>query len=262
MRRHIAISLGVSLLTLGAGDTGAPQDEETAPMLKQRILRTFPEAEPGQQGIAADGKHVYVQSTFVLTKLDMNGKLVAKTPKSGLHHGGIEYHDGKIYAAVSECCREGTDVHKAYVYDAATLEKVAEHDIAGPFSICAGGISYHDGCFYVAESYYDNDHDDYIVQFDAEFNFVRGYHVKFKSPYGIQGLDYAPSLNKFIVHSHGKEFYLIDTDFDSASIEPCRAEFELQDVAALDDRTFVCNDRPGKRIVFFELTGREARDEG
>ncbi|MBN1343979.1 MAG: hypothetical protein JXQ73_14945 [Phycisphaerae bacterium] len=221
--------------------------------LKLEILRSFPETVGGQQGIATDGKHVYVQATLYLSKYDMTGKLLAKSAKARWHHGGICHHDGKIYAAVSECAKAGTRKHWVFVYDAKTLERLAEHDVGAKFEVCAGGIAYYDGHFYVAESYWDNDHDDYVVQFDAEFKPVRSFKIGFKCPYGIQGLDYLPSTKRFVVNSHGKDFYLIDPSLDSKTIQPGRAPFELQDVAYLNPTTVVVNDRDGKRVVFARI---------
>ncbi len=223
------------------------------PPLRLAITKSFKESGGGQQGIATDGKHVYVQYTTQLVKYDLEGKLLARGEKSRWHHGGICHHDGKIYAAVSECARKGSKKHWVYVYDAGSLKKLAEYDIGKKFDVCAGGIACHDHHFYVAESYYDNDHDDYIVQFDAEFKPVRSYRIRFKCPYGIQGLDYLPSIGKFMVNSHGKAFYLIDPDFDRRTLEPGTAPFALQDVASLNATTVLINDRAGKRVVFVRI---------
>ncbi len=221
--------------------------------LSLKVIRTFPESVDVQQGIATDGEHIFVQSTKVLAKYDGAGRLIQKSAEREWHHGGIAYHDGHIYAAVSECSRAGTEKHWIVVYDAESLEEVAIHDMSAYFTVCAGGIAYHDGHFYVAESYYDDDHRDYIVEFDEDFQLVAKHRVEFKSPYGIQGLAYLPSVDRFILNSHGKAFYLIDTDFDSESIEYGSAPFALQDVAHFDGGTFVVNDRAGRRVVLTEL---------
>jgi len=228
------------------------ENKEAEP-LRLEITRDFPEAAGGQQGIATDGMHVFVQSTHRLFKHDLEGKLVAKSGDLQWHHGGITHHDGRIYAAVSECSAKGTRLHWVYVYDAETLEKIEEHAIGEHFTVCAGGIAYHDGRFYVAESYYDNDHDDYVVAFDRDFKFVAAHRIDFKCPYGIQGLDYLPDRDEFMVNSHGREFYLINADFDDATIEPGRAPFDLQDVAYLKPGVILLNDRPGRRVVHAAL---------
>lgn len=221
------------------------------------VVRSFPETSGVQQGIATDGTYVYVQSTSLLVKYDLEGREVARSGKLELHHGGITYHEGRIYATASECCKQGTRVHWVYVYDAETLGKVAEHDIGEHFTVCAGGIAYYDGHFYVAESYFDNDHGDYVVQFDPEFKVVATYHVDFNCPFGIQGLDYLPSRHQFMVNSHGRAFYFIDPNFDNATIVPGTAPFALQDVASLDAATILLNDRDGKRVVFASVPPKQ-----
>ncbi len=233
--------------------TGDESSTPSSPSLTLTVTDSFPEVVSGQQGIATDGTHIYVQSTSVLAKYDRKGRLVKKTNTLQWHHGGITCHNGVIYAAVSECCKEGTDKHWINVYDAETLEKTASYDVAAHFTVCAGGIAYFDDHFYVAESYYDNDHADYIVKFDKDFQFVATYTVPFKSPYGIQGLAYLPEQDKFMVNSHGKRFYLIDTNFNPTSLEVGKAPFELQDLARINETTLVLNNRPGKRIVFATL---------
>jgi len=254
LRRHavclVTVCAAAGAALLAAAD--AAENEETR-ALELEIREGFPEAVGGQQGIATDGTHVFVQSTHELVKHDLQGKVVAKSGDLQWHHGGIEYHDGRIYAAVSECSAKGTRLHWVYVYDAQTLEKIAEHDVGRHFTVCAGGIAYYDGHFYVAESYYDNDHNDYVVKFDRDFKFVASYRIDFKCPYGIQGLDYLPDRGKFMVNSHGPAFYLIDTDFLISTIEPGRAPFELQDVAYVKPGVVVLNDRDGKRVVFAGL---------
>ncbi len=236
-----------------AGDT-APSDTPPPSTLALSITNAFPEAVPGQQGIATDGTHIYVQSTFVLAKYDRQGTLLAKTEKLEWHHGGITYHEGHVYAAVSECAKEGTDKHWVYVYDAESLTKSAIYDVSKHFTVCAGGIAYLDGHFYVAESYYDNDHPDYVVQFDTDFHFVAAFTIDFKCPYGIQGLAYLPESDKFMVNSHGKPFYLISRDFRNSTLERGEAPFAMQDIAHFNGTALVLNDRPGRRIVFAELT--------
>ena len=68
--------------------------EVRSPM-KIAIAKTFPEGSVGQQGIATDGKHVYVQATHVLLKYNLGGKLLAKSSRRRYHHGGITYRESR-----------------------------------------------------------------------------------------------------------------------------------------------------------------------
>ena len=215
---------------------------------------------PQAQSIATDGESLY---TFPgrLVKYDLEGNELARGKTDDRHFGGFTYHNGKIYAAVSECTEKGTDQHQVVVFDTASMAIIAEHDVGSYFSTCAGGMETFEGHFYVAESYFDDDHLDTIVKFDEDFNYVDTYRVDFKSSFGIQGLAYLPGLDRFQVNSHGNGFYLIDTHFHSHTLHhglTALAEFPhgLQDVAYLDENTLLlnANGRDGDlNVVFAEL---------
>lgn len=179
--------------------------------------------------------------------------LIAKSERAEWHHGGITVVDGNVYCAVSECTKEGTDKHWVRVYDCQSLQLVASHDVGEHFSVCAGGIAHHDGRFFVAESFFDNDHADRIVEFDGAFRHVRTHETEFKSPYGIQGLEYLPATDEFQIHSHGVEFYRINSRFENASIKPGKASYKLQDVALLSDDVLVVNSRKAQKVLFVRI---------
>ena len=210
-------------------------------------------ADDGQQGVATDGKFIYVQNTQQLFKYDLDGKLVTAGPKLMLHHGGIVYVKGLVYAAVSGCDSNGTNQHRVHVYNAQSLELIEKHDIGAHFTVCAGGIAYRKGHFFVAESFFDNDHLDKIVEFNASFQHIKDYRIDFKSPYGIQGLEYLPGIDQFQIHSHGKAFYRINGRFESHSLISGQANFELQDLARLDAKTLVVNNRQAQTLEFVKL---------
>ena len=207
-------------------------------------------ADDGQQGIATDGEFFYVQLTRQLRKYDLSGDLVKVGPRSELHHGGATVVGDRAFVAVSGCESEGTRKHFVHVYDTRTLGLVTVHDIGKHFSVCAGGIAYRKGRFFVAESFFDDDHTDRIVEFDANFKQIRVHDVKFRSPHGIQGLEYLPVTDQFQVHSHGRDFYRINARFESESIVAGTADFDLQDVARLDAEVLVINRRDVEKLVF------------
>jgi len=210
-------------------------------------------ADDGQQGVATDGKFIYVQNTQQLFKYDLNGKLVKAGPKLMLHHGGIVYVKGLIYAAVSGCDPNGTSVHRVHVYNAQSLALIEKHDIGAHFTVCAGGVTHRKGHFFVAESFFDDDHLDQIVEFDASFHHIKDYRIDFKSPYGIQGLEYLPDNDQFQIHSHGKVFYRINGRFESDSLISGHSNFELQDLARLDAKTLVVNNRKAQTLEFVKI---------
>ena len=210
-------------------------------------------ADDGQQGVATDGQFIFVQNTQQLFKYDLHGKLVMAGPELKLHHGGIVYAKGRVYAAVSGCDPNGTNQHYVHAYNARSLALIEKYDVGTHFTVCAGGITYRKGHFFVAESFFDDDHLDRIVEFDASFRHIKDYRIDFKSPYGIQGLEYLPGTDQFQIHSHGKVFYRINGRFESNSLIAGQANFELQDLARLDSTTLIVNHRRAQTLEFVKF---------
>ncbi|MCH2181745.1 MAG: hypothetical protein MK108_07055 [Mariniblastus sp.] len=250
MRRKRFLLWGL-LVLLGA--LVAPAIEADEPLRFQVKRQLHLPSDDGQQGIGTDGQFLFVQNSQQLLKYDLAGNLVQAGPKLRLHHGGIVCLQGKIYVAVSGCDAAGTDEHYVHVYDGRSLNLLEKHDIGSHFTVCAGGIAYRQGRFFVAESFFDNDHLDRIVEFDASFQPLQVHTVNFKSPYGIQGLEYLPATDQFQVHSHGRDFYRINASFQHDSRVEGRAEFDLQDVARLDAQTLLVNQRQAETVLFIEL---------
>ena len=83
----------------------------------------------GRQGVACDGKFIYVSCSKALYKYDMNGKLVAenKKPFEGYsipsnHIGDIDVYNGEIYVSAENFMDGvGKDIQIA-VHDADTLQ--------------------------------------------------------------------------------------------------------------------------------------------
>jgi len=105
----------------------------------------------------------------------------------------------------------------------------------------------------VAESFFDDEHLDKIVEFYASFQHIKDYRIELKSPYGIQGLEYLPGTDQFQIHSHGKVFYRINGRFESHSMISGQANFELQDLARLDAKTLVVNNRQAQTLEFIKI---------
>lgn len=233
-----------------AMETGVAKISKDEDALRFEVIRKIPiPAESVQQGIGTDGEFLYLQTTNRLVKYDLAGERAAIGEKLSYHHGGITVHDGKIYCAVSECKKVGTKRHWIKIYDCESLKLLASHDVGQHFTVCAGGIAHRDGHFFVAESFFDDDHDDRIVEFDASFRHLRSHQIKFRSPYGIQGLEYLPATDQFQIQSHGRRFYRIDSDFESASLRLGEADIELQDLALMPGENLLINHRKGKALL-------------
>ena len=225
------------------------QKHLSMPIIKQLVIPS----DDGQQGVATDGEFIYVQNTQQLFKYRLNGKLVMEGPRLKLHHGGIVFVKNQIYAAVSSCEPEGSGEHFVHVYDSNSLELIRVYDVGEHFTVCAGGIAHSKGNFFVAESFFDNDHSDRILEFDSAFRHIKTHEINFKSPFGIQGLVFLPYRKQFQVHSHMKVFYRISEQFESDSLVLGQSEFDLQDLARLNRETLIINHRHAESLEFVKI---------
>jgi hypothetical protein len=58
-----------------------------------------------------------------------------------------------------------------------------------------------------------------------------------------------PATDQFQIQSHGRLFYRIDADFDSASLRLGEADVELQDLALMTGENLLINHRKGKAVL-------------
>lgn len=97
------------------------------PKYVYKLKDVFPVA--GRQGVACDGKHIYVSGSKALYKYDMEGKLVKQNdtpfegyPKVVNHIGDIDVYNGEIYVSAENFgAGVGKDIQIA-VHDADTLK--------------------------------------------------------------------------------------------------------------------------------------------
>ena len=215
------------------------------------ITRGIPVSAAGnmQEGLATDGSHIFVASEDTLFKYVPDGTLLTTSSAITDHFGGMTYLNGYLYVSESACPVSGTSANQhIYKYDAVTLQKVAEYDISSDFTVCAGAIAYYNNAFYVAESYYDSTHNDYIVQYDTSFNRLATYTLNHQCNFGIQGIEYLPPLNKFRLLCHDTAYLDVDTSFSNGSIALGTSPIFLQDLAYLGGTTVLYNNRAGQLV--------------
>ena len=195
---------------------------------------------PTQQGITTDGTYLYITDAAKLYKYTIAGVYVGESDTETLHMGGLCYHDGLLYVAQSECLTTPSVNQFITVFN-TDLEKINSVDVSEYFPICCGAICNYDGHFYMAESFWDSENYDRIVEFDENLNFVELHTTSVKSTLGIQGIEYIAWLGKFLIMSHGKNAYYIDTDFSDDSIQTVSFVFNLQDVCAYNGTLYMNN---------------------
>ena len=123
------------------------------------------------QGIATDGEAIYWSFTTVLVKTDLDGQVLARA-EGPYHHGDLCYHDGRVYVAWSNHFNKPDADSQVWVYDAESLELLEKHMIP-VVTYGAGGMDYADGRFYVIGGLPHEIEENYVYEFDAEFNHLK-----------------------------------------------------------------------------------------
>ncbi|MDP2323445.1 MAG: hypothetical protein Q8N51_05390, partial [Gammaproteobacteria bacterium] len=112
-------------------------------------------------------------------KTDREGKLIKHVPTVS-HHGDACFHDGKVYIAVNLGRfndPEGNADSWVYVYDPETLERLEKHPVPEVFH-GAGGIGVRGGQFYVVGGLPEGVEENYVYEYDANFEFVKKHVLK------------------------------------------------------------------------------------
>lgn len=167
------------------------------------------------QGICVDEESIYWSFTTTLVKTDLNGKLIKKIPVV-THHGDLCLDDGKLYVAVNLGKfndPKGNADSWIYVYDAASLEETARHEIQQVFH-GAGGVGIHDGKFFVVGGLPGDIQENYVYEYDDKFRFVKRHSVKSgQTRLGIQTAAFAHDRWWFGCYGTPKILLVTDANF-------------------------------------------------
>lgn len=141
------------------------------------------------QGVCTDNAGGIVWSfTTELVKTDRHGKILKKVPVA-THHGDLCFRTGKIYVAVNLGRfndPNGNADSWVYSYDADTLEFIDKFEVQEVFH-GAGGIGTCKGHFFVVGGLPDGVEENYVYEYDAEFQFLRKHTIESKWTHlGIQ----------------------------------------------------------------------------
>ena len=139
-----------------------------------------PQSGGHQQGIATDGKTaIFWSHTRRLVKTDLYGNLL-KAIDVPSHHGDLDYYDQKLYVAVNFGkfnAEPGQADSWVYVYDVNDLSLISKHAV--PHAVHgAGGMAIHNGRFIVVGGLPGNRKENYVYEYDSNFNFVRRHIIK------------------------------------------------------------------------------------
>lgn len=131
------------------------------------------------QGVCVDEEHIYWSFTTTLVKTDREGKAVKTLPVPN-HHGDLCHVDGKIYVAVNLGKfndPQGNADSWVYEYAAGTLKLLKKHETQEVFH-GAGGMDARDGHFFVVGGLPDGVQENYVYEYDEQFQFVKKHVVK------------------------------------------------------------------------------------
>lgn len=146
------------------------------------------------QGVVTNGADaIYWSWTEALVKTDRDGKVLASVEVRS-HAGDLTYHDGKVYVAFNFGPFNqppGQADSWVIVYDGDTLAELARRAVP-ELVHGAGGVAYHDGRFIIVGGLPVGTEENYLYEYDAEFNFVRRHVLSTGyTRLGIQTIEYA-----------------------------------------------------------------------
>lgn len=197
MNRFFASAAAVFMLFGMAGQAYALSEPDMTPKYTYELKDVM--KVDGRQGVACDGKYIYVSCSKALYKYDMDGKLVLKNDKpfeTGYtkavnHLGDIDVYNGEIYCGVENFMDGvGKDIQVS-VYDANTLK----FKRAFPFNEASGqqetsGITVDPvkGTVWMC-SWVGEESGRYLYEYDLDGNYLRKVHLQ-PVPQWVQGMFY------------------------------------------------------------------------
>ncbi len=151
-----------------------------------------------------------------MVKTDLNGRLIKKIPVVN-HHGDLCCDDGKLFVAVNLGKfndPQGNADSWVYIYDADSLDEIARHEIQQVFH-GAGGIGIRDDQFFVVGGLPGDIQENYIYEYDQNFEFVQKRLVKSgQTRLGIQTATFAHDRWWFGCYGTPKILLVTDAEFN------------------------------------------------
>ena len=140
------------------------------------------------QGVDADGTNIWWSFTVEVVKTDASGAVLATTGTVPSHHGDLCLVDGVVYVAVNLGPFNTEDRADSWVYayradDLSFIRRWAVPELVHG----AGGMTWHDGSFYVVGGLPATGHDrNYVYEYTPDFVFVRRHELPGYTYKGIQ----------------------------------------------------------------------------
>lgn len=187
----LAAGLAIPQMAIGAPVTGP---KIPGPKYVYNLKSVFPVA--GRQGVACDGKYIYVSGSTALYKYDMDGKLVAKNDKPfegykipSNHIGDIDVYNGEIYVSAENFMDGvGKDIQIA-VHDAETMKlkrTFAFQPESGQLEVSGITVDPVKGTVWMC-SWVGGESGNYLYEYDLNGRYLRKVHLQ-PVPQWVQGV--------------------------------------------------------------------------
>lgn len=168
--RLLSLFLFPLLAALGLGGCAAPSGP--TPRLLVECEGVYPKH---LQGVCTDYQgHIYWSFTDVLVKTDPNGRLLVRA-SAPVHQGDLCHVGGRLYVAVNLGRFNGAPGQAnswIHAYDDRSLALVARYPVPEVVH-GAGGISHHNGHFFVVGGLPAGVPENYVYEYDRRFRLVR-----------------------------------------------------------------------------------------
>ncbi|MBP5319878.1 MAG: hypothetical protein J6334_02735 [Kiritimatiellae bacterium] len=185
------------------------------------------------QGTATDGEAIYWPFTGKIVKSDLTGRVLAETDQPQ-HQGDLCVVGETLYVAVNRGFfnRETGAVSEVWAY--ATKDLALKNKWKVPELVHgAGGITYHDGLFYVVGGLPPTHTQNYVYAYTPEFQFVKRYVLE--TGYTVLGIQTASfERGHFIFGCYHSKEYPIATLVCPPGLDSFKAVTTPTDVGLMD----------------------------
>lgn len=128
------------------------------------------------QGVDTDGTNIWWSFTSVLVRTDLSGHVLARTD-APRHQGDLCIRGNRLYVAVNrgKFNQITGGISEVMAYEASTLRHVKTWPIDMPHG--AGGMTEHNGRFYVVGGLPGNCESNYVYEYDTDFRLVQRHEL-------------------------------------------------------------------------------------
>ncbi len=185
------------------------------------------------QGVATDGKCLYWSFTTTIVKTDRSGRVLATTRQPS-HQGDCCVKEGLLYIAVNlgRFNTETGGVSEVWAYDTQDLSLTRKWKVP-QLVHGAGGITWHDGKFYLVGGLPPTHVKNYVYEYTPDFEFVKRHDLD--TGYTVRGIQTAAFIRgKFVFGCYSSKRHPIRTLACPADLTSFEVVDEETDVGVVE----------------------------